>query len=458
MNEEALRELLHSAADRGGASLLDDVAAADAVLDARRTQRRQWAGTAAAAACAALILVLVSVLIGDRPPGDAEPAAPVLEWPARGSLADDPAAVEAVRTLPWSIDELVNPDDRSVPFIGDVPGGRRALVVGPPAGDRGWDTFYGQWFTGPAGVDPADLVADSPVLGLGELESVSALSHDGSGLVVLAAPGDTVEVSPRVVVGTDGSVRRDFTTAETVDGVAMAEVDSTTAHGPAAIYRVRRDGVVVDRGRPFQPLGLLEDSDPPELPPLFPSPAPPVPDAVALAISQVAAEVGEDEEDLRPELLWAGPISGSEGGADVVVLAVTLPNGAVVVSTAWARTGPEGLDSGGVCGGQSHPAGTPVDSLAVAVRCRIGEAGRGSGEPVLLIVTPGTIARAVLMSADGTTSTSHEVGAGAFTMAPPAPGADRVRFEGPSVGPVEQAVVDSPELQIVDREGRRAER
>jgi hypothetical protein len=42
-------------------------------------------------------------------------------------------------------------------------------------------------------------------------------------------------------------------------------------------------------------------------------------------------------------------------------------------------------------------------------------------------------------------------------MAPPPPGADRVRFEGPSAGPVELAVVDSPDGRIVDREGRRAE-
>lgn len=454
MNEQALRELLTSAADRSGAGLLDDAAAVDAVLDARRAQRRRWAVMAAAAACVALVVVLVPVLIGNRPPsGDA--AAPVLDWPARGSLADDPAVVEAVRALPWSIDELVPVEDRSVPFVGDVPGGRRALVVGPSSHARGWDTVYGQWFTGPAGADPADLVADSAVIGLGELESLSVVSHDGTGLVVLAAPGDTVEVSPRAVVGTDGSVRRDFTTAETVDGVAMAEVDSTTGHGPAAIYRVRRDGVVVDRGRPLLPLGLIENSDPPVLTPLLPSPAPPVPDAVRLAIGQVAVETGG--EDLGLDLLWAGPIGGAEGAADAVVLAATLPNGAVVVSTAWVRTGPQGVEAGAPCGAQSHPAGTPVDALAVAVRCRIGPEGADGGEPVLLVVTPAPVIQAVLLSADGTTRNFFDVGPGALSLSPPPPGADRVRFEGPAVDPVELSVVESAEGRIVDREGRRAE-
>ena len=390
MNEQVLRELLRSAADRGGSGLLDDAAAG-----------------------------------------------------------------EAVRMLPWSIDELVPVEDRSVPFVGDVPGGRRALVVGPSSDPRGWDTVYGQWFTGPAGAEPADLVADSAVLGLGELESLSSVSHDGSGLVVLAAPGDTVEVSPRVVVGTDGSVRRDFTTAGTVDGVALAEVDSTTGYGPAASYRVRRNGVVVDRGRPFLPLGLFDIPDPPTLTPLLPSPGLPVRDAVVAAIGQVAGEVGTDDGDLRTELLWAGPISGPLSGADAVVLAVTLPNGAVVVSTAWARTDTQGVvESAGVCGAQSHPAGTPVDSLAVAVRCVVEDGNGVAGDPVLLLVTPGTVAVVEVVSTNGATRT-FEVLPGGLSMSAPPPGAARVRFDGPT-GRIEQAIVSS-ERQIVDREGRRAE-
>jgi hypothetical protein len=399
----------------------------------------------------------VPLLIGQRQADDGAAAA-VLEWPMRGSLADDPAAVEAARALPWSIDELVERNDRSVPFIGDVPGGRRALVVGPSSDPRGWDTVYGQWFTGPPGADPADLVADSAVIGLGELESLSALSDDGSGLVVLAAPGNTVEVSPRVVVGTDGSVRRDFTTAEIVDGVAMAEVDSTTGEGPAAIYRVLRNGEIVDRGRPFLPLGLIEEPDPPVLTALLPYSAPPVPDAVRLAIAQVAVQTGEDTEDLRSQLLWAGPLGGPARATDAAVLAVTLPNGAVVVRTAWARTGPNGVDDAGLCGAQSHPAGTPVDTLTVAVRCRIGEGGADVDEHFLLIVTPGTVTRALLLSADGATITANDVGAGAFSMSPPPPDADRVRFEGPPGAPVEQAVVGSPDGWIVDRDGRHAEK
>ena len=458
MNEQMLRDLLHAAAAREDISLLDDGAAADAVIKARRTQSRQWIGMAAAAACVLLVVVLVPQLIRNppqTPEGEAaEQPAAVLGWPTRGSLADDEAAVEAVRGLRWHVDPGARERERVVLFLGDVPGGRRALVVAPGAPGT---PVLGPWFSGPPGSDPGDLEVDGATVTLEDAESVSHLDGSGRTLVVLAEPDATVEMSLRVDVGTDGSVRRSFVGVDTRDGVAVTPVDSTTEYGSAVAYRVIRHGEVVDRGQPYPPFEPADVFDPPPLTPTYPSPAAPVPEAIDLAIGQVALETGVGQRELGLELLWAGPIGTDSTPADAVVLAATLPNGAVVVSTAWARMQEDGSGSAGTCGAQSHPAGTPLATLAVGVRCRIHDPATADGRPVLLLVTPPSVSEAVLLSADGTTRNFVDVGPGGISMSPPPPGADRVRFEGAAAGPVEQAVVESPEGWIVDRAGRRAE-
>lgn len=63
----------------------------------------------------------------------------------------------------------------------------------------------------------------------------------------------------------------------------------------------------------------------------------------------------------------------------------------------------------------------------------------------------------MLLSADGTTRNSFDVGPHGIAISPPPPGANRVRVEGPSAGAMEQAVVESADGRIVDRDGRSAE-
>jgi hypothetical protein len=114
----------------------------------------------------------------------------------------------------------------------------------------------------------------------------------------------------------------------------------------------------------------------------------------------------------------------------------------------------DGSGTAGTCGVRSHPAGTPVGTLAVV--CRIQHPATTAGRPVLPIAAPPSRAEAVPLSADGTTRTSGGVGVGGSSTSPPPPGAEWVRFVGGAHGPVEQAVVESFQGRIVDRAGQAA--
>ncbi|WP_324273458.1 hypothetical protein [Blastococcus brunescens] len=286
MTEDELRDLLHGAAGRGGVALLDDDTAVDAVVETAATQRRRRTAVLAVAACLALIAVTVpTVWPSGRTAPDREVAsasAAVLEWPVRGSLADDTAALEAVRGLDWS-EPLWAPaiENRRVAYLGDVEGSRRALVVGRTDVSG---AVTGQWFTGAPGADPATLVAEGAVERLEDAASASHVAAPGDVLVVLTAPDDAVELSPRVEVGADGSVARDFAPVETDDGVAVTGVDRPTVHGSAGLYRVLRDGAVVESRPVPVSFGGEHVWDPPLLAPLDPAGEEPVPEAVDLAL------------------------------------------------------------------------------------------------------------------------------------------------------------------------------
>lgn len=454
MNEQDLRTLLHGAAAGPPAAVLDDDAATDAVVGASRARRRQRLGLAAVGVAAALVAVGVPVLSGaDRAPEQqvaAPPAPAPPDWPVRGSLADDPAAVEAARRLPWAGWSSTSPvADREVLFLGDVADGRWALVVG-----RTGDEVVGQWFTGPAGADPAALVADGAVQWAA---GVTSLAHTraGGSAVVLADPGTRVEVSPGVVAGADGSVRRDFAETATDDGVAVVPVGGSGAYGTGAVYRVLRGDEVVGEGLLPVPSGTGEVSDPPVLVPRDPAGEPPAPEAVDHALGAVLARTGLREEDVRPDLLWSGPVPGDAGESpDAVVLAVTLPSGAVAVSVAWADVEPSGAGSAGSCGAQVHPAGTPLDGLAVAAECLFPTRGFAH-EPVLLVYAAPGAGRVEVQDTEGTPVPATAGGSGAITVTP-APGRGVLRVERPGAPVTELAVVPAGDV-LVDRAGRSAE-
>ena len=173
---------------------------------------------------AAVAVVVLVVAPFDRtepaPEAEAGTAAPttasVLDAGSpRGSLADDAAFVEAVRRLPWTADERAGPalGIRSVVFVGDVPGGRWALVVGevlgppdapgsPADGPAGQSGLMAVWFGGRPGADPAELrpltapmraPADVPLALLdqrtGTMVVVAASGRRGPGVRAPRRPG-----------------------------------------------------------------------------------------------------------------------------------------------------------------------------------------------------------------------------------------------------------------------------
>lgn len=462
MTEDELRDLLHGAAGRGGVALMDDDAAVDAVVDTAGAQRRRRTVLIAVAACVALIAVAVPTLwpsartAPDRELASAEAA--VLDWPVRGSLADDAVALETVRGLAWS-DPPAAPTDaaRQVAFLGDVEGTRWALVVGRADADG---AVTGQWFTGPEGADPALLVPSPPVEWLEDVVSAAHVPAPGDLLVVLAAPGNTVELSPRVEVGADGSVTREFTRVETQDGLAVAAVDRLTSYPGPGLYRVLRDGAVVETRPVPVPYGTGLVRDPPVLTPLDPNGEAPQPDAVHVALEGVLAQTGLTREQVRLDLLFAGPLPGwPEGEAPGgVVLAVTVPNGAVVVSVAWAHQvafADMGAGTARGCGMQAHPAGTPLDTLGIAVVCEI-EFPESGPVPALLMYAPGAVARYSVTHPDGAVIARAGTGHEGFLAMQPAPDAGVLRLDLVDGGTLEWAVFGRTQEEIVDRAGRSA--
>ena len=451
MNEQLLRDLLHDTADRPVPTMFDDDSAVDAVIAARRVQRRNRARALVAAACVAVVALVVPFVWPDgrstTPDRETAGGSPAFDWPPRGSLADDPATVDAVLALPALSHGATALTEPRVAFVGDVPGvARFALVIGQ---DRsGADA--GQWLAGPVGAAPAALEPDRGPEPLADARSVSHVSGDGTTLLVVAAPGDTVEVSGGVLVETDGSVRRDYTPVETVDGVAVTTLEPSTEYGPSTIYRVLQDGETVDSRSAPVPGFQLSAVDPPLLVPLDPLSEPAAPEAVEMATGVVVAQVGLPLDRLRLDLVYSGPLFGPTAEpVDAVVLAVTLPNGAVVVSTAWSDIAESGAGTAGTCGMQSHPAGTPLDQLSVAAVCTPVET---APERALMTYAARSATAFEVEDSDGHVVSGGSPGGIATVW--PAPARAILRVVTPEAEIVEQAVVDAVPDQIVDLAGR----
>lgn len=127
-------------------------------------------------------------------------------------------------------------------------------------------------------------------------------------LVVLVAPGDTVELSPRIEVGADGSVACEFAPVETGDGVAVTEVDRPTPYRSPGLYRVLRDGAVVESRPVPVSSGSEYVGDPPVPAPLDPAGEEPVAETVDLALQGALAQAGVTQEQVRLDLLFSGPL------------------------------------------------------------------------------------------------------------------------------------------------------
>ena len=358
-------------------------------------------------------LLLLAVLAGrdegavhaaPAPVPSASSVPPSLIGPPRGPLAGDTGFVDAVRRLAWHTGGMPEPplESRWVVYAGDVPGARWALVVtGDPlhaeAARLGPAPLIAAWLGGPAGATPDRLSPLAAPVAV-PVDGPAALLDQRSGvLVVVAAPGDEVEVSERPGVAGDGTVFRTWRRVAVTEGVAVARLrPSDVPVSAAAAYRVLRGGRVVARetpqnigGRPDAPLPVAIDS--PRGPP-SPTAAP----AVRRTAGRLLSRLGPARHEIALTLLWSGTVPGSDPGAgQAAVVALTQPSGAVVVDGEWLR--PVTSASGdylqhGDCGFDVLPAGPPVTLRVLPLVCGLVEpGGRGPVRSVLVVVGPHTV-------------------------------------------------------------------
>jgi hypothetical protein len=381
-----------------------------------RARRRWWA--VAVAVVIGAVLVAVVVLSGGvqgTPTGrpEATPdrsAAPrgldVTDMPTRGSLAGDAAFLAGLRELPW-IDEVSGgepwetptvPDSRRVLFAGDVPGGRWALLVGRPdpveaGADPGvvtaTDELLMAWFVGPPGAAPEEMSLGSYPYRI-DAETIPALldPHTGA-MVVVAAPGDTVDVSPRVDIDADAQDSRSWIPAEMDDGIGVIHLDPVDLPWTwATVFRVERDGRetisstpdggIVPFGERLLDLGIEFPRTPTE------EEREAAEWAAQFALSATGLSPDDVEITVRALVAVPDPALGA-----LALVTVELPSGAFFVSGQWARHTADGLTGNADCGMELRPAGSSPGDGVIAALCPLYDPVSGRElDDVLLVVAP----------------------------------------------------------------------
>ena len=381
-----------------------------ATVAARVHDRRRWRTVSAVAAAATAVLVWVSVpLVGSSEDRGTEPARPspspvdVYGAPTRGPLAVDSAFVEGVRRLPWaagSADGTPAPRvvDRHVVWAADLGDVRVALVAGPdPTAGPGADALAVAWFTGSTGVGADAMFVAAVRYGVHPARPAAFVDVPTGMVVVVSAPADKVELSPRPEIDGDGTVRRPFRLVPAVQGVATVVEDYPVVADDAAPERVTplRYRVLRDGERLTGTIDVARGPDAPAAPDLTAdrlreAPAPHPGDAAArVEMEQLLGRTGLSPDQVSFTLLWAAdlPLPG-RGSARLTLLAARLPSGAQYVAA------PLGSEAGSrSCGSEVRPAGT-LDR-AVAVRCLAGPLDS------LVVVAPARLVTATAIDADG---------------------------------------------------------
>ncbi|SEO94421.1 hypothetical protein [Trujillonella endophytica] len=396
-----------------------------------RSRRRRRIGLTALVASVAAVVIAVPVVLsgsGAEPsrsaPADGPTAVDVLAGPTRGSLAGDAAFLEGVRQLPWvgyGSGPVPDPpvDTRRVVWAGDVPGGRWALVVGDntarPVGEEAdperqtdldaLSDVAMLWFAGPPGADATQMGAASVAHGVDVTRPVAFTTGTEGVMVVIAAPGDTVEFSRRPDVAADATVSRAWEPAGTTDGVAVLSLGEGSGEPrPAVRYRVLRDGaeVVVSVPESFSAWGDAVVDAEVEWLRGGPEPSPGV-DPVARRAQQVSWLLGLPADAVRFAVVWAGPVpSPDERRAEVSLLAATLPSGAVYLQADAMLSAQDGSVAGAGCGSALQAAGPPLAERTFVLSCSLPFAEGGTpGRPSLVVVAPPSATTARLLDADG---------------------------------------------------------
>jgi hypothetical protein len=270
-----------------------------------------------------------------------------------------------------------------------VPSGRVALVLGLD----GHTTQYA-WFTGPAGARASEMtLATVPrESGLSEplaLVDAATPSPARVTLVVVAVPGDTVDVGLPRVVDAAGRVSAPQRTLPGTDGVVATEIPSSWLGWPADL-RVSRGGQGALGLLVQDTLRMHEDQ--------VPSTAPENPRGLAIGLDPALLDgdtarqlqsYGLTAEEAHPTVLAAGPL-GARVGQYGVLIGMSFPSGA---TGTWLMTyTPADPQATSMRAELPHaPAGTALLDRVIAVRAMAG-----------VLVSAPTGARAEVLDATGT--------------------------------------------------------
>jgi hypothetical protein len=403
-----------------------------------RAQRRSRAALAAGALATLVVVVGVpvaaSTYLGDpdrtAAPSDG-PAADVVptlaELSTRGSLAGDPAWLDAVEQLPWASAPADEPPvtGRIVAFAGDVPGARVALVLdttGAPVH---------AWFVGPVGASPGQMTLAAQPTETIELAPIALMdapqpASDSRTLVVVAWPGDDVSLVTGRSVDAAGEASEKRRPVPVTDGIGAIATDGPpTWPVEVQLWVKRNTGVpgsynptltVSDRStaayRPAvamaDPRGLLDSVRA---------------DDVQATVTALAGYYGLPAADLRPTLLAAGPPAAGSPSSTVLV-GITFPSGATAAAELilWPDDDGSGLSSQ-VALTETAPAGTALLDRVFVVPASV------PGGLMLTISGPESATRAVVQGRDGALLVTVPLLEGAGTGAVPAnPDGATVRF------------------------------
>ncbi|CAA9264818.1 MAG: hypothetical protein AVDCRST_MAG52-2809 [uncultured Blastococcus sp.] len=382
------------------------------------------------------------------PTGARAPAPDLTGEPTRGSLAGDRAFLDGLTTLTWTGETPVRagdgtvlyyqpeppPEAREVVYAGDVHGARWALVVGRttavpanvPDDVVPHDELVAAWFTGPAGAAPEQMALASGPHGIAGDWPVALTDPRSGALVVVAAPGDVVEVSPRPLIRADGSTEREWREVDTEDGIAVTRVSAfPRAADGSTSYRVLRGGrtqardlpwsiVAEDAGEPA-PIAFLRGR-PPEL----------GEQAARHSADRVLAELGMSGAQAAVTAPWVGPVP-AEGPGQAALVTVSLPSGAIVVQAQWL--GPPDADGSGTgtsCGQAILPAGPPASRRVQAMACEVVDDTSGAPlSPHLVVVGPPEVALVRAYDDDRVFLGEHAARDGVVVVPLP-PGTDQV--------------------------------
>lgn len=387
--EQQLRETF----ERHAGSVRPPIDAYGVVITRHRAAQRHRLATAAVVAglvIAAGVPITLEVVDGSPPsyssaesPAEWQPPAP------RGSLVNDTEFMAAVLDTHWVVGgtEMVEVPaaDRHVLFAGDVPGARWARLVAQVGGQ-----WYGLWLGGDPGAPGTSLTS----VGESDQDAVGVQYHGDfnlpeAPLVVLAAPGDIVEVSERAEVTAAGEVIRSYQQIDAPGGLAVTGIPGARSRGTAV--RVTRAGVHIlavggIRGaldRPTWTDGQITALS-------SPARGEPAESVVRAALDAITLPTGLDPGQVNAEVLWGGAIDATDPtGPSAIVAAVEIPSGASVV-VGWYGSGQgEELSIFGPCSLAITPLGTPRPDL-VPMRCDVQVSSQSAAMVSWLVVVAPT--------------------------------------------------------------------